>query len=450
MKLYFTGGYEPREGMVFFWYHIPEELDIPGEYYVDNDCILYYYPTDAHKTATYTMPTLDENIITFDGAEYITIDNLTIEASRGDGISGCGNNITIQNCTVQGVLRNGINLKNSTEITVQNNKVTSTGKSGISVCGGDEATFTRANNLIYNNYVSDWSTVRGLMEFGIHGCGCGVTISHNEVCHSVDWGIEVGGVDVLVEYNHIYDVARFEGDQAAIHVCTTFGGIVRYNYVHDAGFDDDHIDFMGIAGIDSDYPVGQVETYGNIVANVTGAGHLIPGSYIADVHDNLYISCRRGAVNYTDQNYTNILHGASNGSFELEDYMTSELWLERFPFLGELKTTLTDEEVEALDDTPVADLDPNYWFVTTGSSVKNNYVYIDKANLADPGKGLTKPYIYYELCAVFSEIVEPTSDEITVYSSKRQGHPDIKEALERAAGTINLPYEEFEKIGRVK
>ena len=93
--------------------------------------------------------------------------------------------------------------------------------------------------------------------------------------------------------------------------------------------------------------------------------------------------------------------------------------------------------------------DPNFWAVPANSSVKNNFVYIDKANIADPGK-LTRVYEYWDICDRFSEIVNPTNDEMIIYSSKRTGHPDIKEALEKAAGTINLPYEEFEKIGRVE
>ncbi len=441
---YSACGYEPREGMIFYWYHIPEELDIPGEYYIDKDCVLYFYPPDGHEDAVFAMPHLNDNLITIDGAEYITIENLTVEACRGDGIHGETNHVTVKDCTIQSIVRNGVYLEGK-NITVRDNIIHSTGMSGVRLIGGGEETLTHADNFVTNNYISDWSNVRGAFEYAIKASGCGLTVSHNEICHSVDWGIEIGGVDVLVEYNHIYDVARFEGDQAVIHVCTTFGGIVRYNYIHDAGFNDDYIDFMGIAGIDSDYPVGQVETYGNIVANVTGSGHLIPGSRIADVHDNLYISCRRGALNYTDQNYSNVLRGVSDGKCELEDYMTSDLWLERFPFLRDLITEVDTENLEELED--IDSLDPNYWFVPADSSVRNNYVYIDKANLADPGKGITNPYIYWELCAKFSEIAEPTNDEITVYSSKRNGHPDIEEALERAAGTINLPYGEFLKIG---
>ncbi len=448
MNLHFMGGYKPREGMIFYWYHIPEELDVPGEYYIDDDLILYYYPMEGHDTSTFSIPVLNDYLVSLDSVDYVTLDNLSLESSRGGGIIGTGNHITVQDSVVQSVLGAGIYL-NGTHITIQNNTVKSIGTTAIKVRGGDEANIIHSENLIYNNYVEDWSNVKGLFEWGIQAMGCGMTVSHNELCNSADWGIEINGVDILVEYNHIYNASLFEDDQAVIHV-GGFGMIVRYNYVHDCGFVDEHTDYMGISGIDSDYHLGQTETYGNIVANVSGNGHLITNSDNANVHDNLYISCRKGAVKFTDQNYTNILRDVSSGSCELKDYMTGDLWIERFPFLGDIKATLTADEVEALDDTPVADLDPNYWFVPNGSSVKNNYVYIDKANLSDPGKGLTQPYLYYDLCKEFADIAEPTSEEITTYSSKRGGHPDIKEALEKAAGTINLPYEEFEKIGRVK
>ena len=245
MKATFQGGYTPREGMFFYWYHVPEELDVPGEYYIDDNFILYYYPMEGHENAVYTMPVLADNLITLEDVDYVTFDNLTIESSRAEGISGTGDYITIQNSNVRGVLGKGIVLKGD-NITIQNNNVISTGESGISITSGDVPTLTRGNTLIYNNYIEDWSNVRGMMESAIAVSGCGITISHNEAAHSVDWGIGFSGASITCDYNELYDLGRFEGDGAAIHITQTFGGIMRYNYIHDIGFDDDVVDFVGV------------------------------------------------------------------------------------------------------------------------------------------------------------------------------------------------------------
>ena len=65
MKVRYSWGAEVREGAIFYWYNVPEELDVPGEYYIDEDAVLYYYPKEGFDTASVSLP-LSQNIFTFD------------------------------------------------------------------------------------------------------------------------------------------------------------------------------------------------------------------------------------------------------------------------------------------------------------------------------------------------------------------------------------------------
>ncbi len=193
-----------------------------------------------------------------------------------------------------------------------------------------------------------------------------------------------------------------------------------------------------MGGFNLDYSLADVEIYGNIVENITGNGVLICGGRNTRIHDNLFIGCRRNAVKYDDIYVNDFNSGRRDGKMSCDEYILSAPYIERFDHLADL---ITDGDESDLDD-------PNFWINPAYSVIKNNFVYIDKANLADPSK-LGRVYLYWEACSLFSEIAEPTGDEVVIFSSKRTAYPTIEEALERAAGTIDLPLEKFEKIGRI-
>ena len=126
-------------------------------------------------------------------------------------------------------------------------------------------------------------------------------------------------------------------------------------------------------------------------------------------------------------------------TYEDAHFLKGEKWFTAFPWLKTAKLSGTMADMD----------DPDFWVVPAGTSIKNNFIYIDKANLADPEK-MNVQYVYYPICEKYNEIIEPTSDEIVIFSSKRIGLPDIEEAIERASGTISLTVEEFRTIGRIK
>ena len=66
----YPGSYDPVPGMIIYFYNIPEELDAPGEYFIGDDAVLYYYPGENFETATFSLPVLEE-IIHIGGADLI-------------------------------------------------------------------------------------------------------------------------------------------------------------------------------------------------------------------------------------------------------------------------------------------------------------------------------------------------------------------------------------------
>ena len=448
----FVGGYCAREGMFFYFYHVPEELDVPGEYYIDEATgYLYLYPEDDHATASYSMPKT-ENIITLDGTSYVSFEGLTFEASNDAIVYGEKlDNVTFDSCTVRNGIAEGIQI-DGTNLTVQNCFVTSIGKSGIIIAGGDEENLIQANNLVHNNLITDWSNVRGVMESAIKFDGsCGLVISNNEMHSSVDWGIGGSGTYVTIEYNYLHDLATFEGDGGAIHVTECFGTVIRYNLIDNIGYwekDTKQVDFVGVNGVNIDFDFCDLAIYGNIFKSITGDGAHCPGPGVTYT-DNLHISVGRSVIQQGSNDEEDWEPYMEGGEFEGQawtytppSYVLGEKWLNAFPALKDIVWSATYEE----------GVDNRYFIHNNGNAtLLRNFTYFDKANRLSTKQEEIYAYKFYEDAYRFDTVDNPTEgDGIIVYSSKRNGHPTYAEAIAAAnEWGCNIPMEILDKIGRI-
>ena len=162
---------------------IPEELDAPNEFYIDDNGILYYYPEENFKTASFTTPLVDDNLVTLTDVNYITFENLIFETSLKHGFTLKNtDHLTFKGCTIRDIYEKAM-IGTATNFLFTENEVCYIGNAGLDIDGGDPATLTRSNNIFCNNYFHNWST-RSTMAFAISAGGCGATICHNEVANS--------------------------------------------------------------------------------------------------------------------------------------------------------------------------------------------------------------------------------------------------------------------------
>ena len=65
----------------------------------------------------------------------------------------------------------------------------------------------------------------------------GMYVAHNEIHGTPHVGIWYSGNNHLFEYNNIYDICRVSNDMGAFYSWndwTSYGNVIRYNYIHDA------------------------------------------------------------------------------------------------------------------------------------------------------------------------------------------------------------------------
>lgn len=446
IEYYYPGTSAPSPQRQFILYNVAEELDAPGEYYIDDDAVLYYYPSEGFESATLSIPVVD-NIITVDGADYTTFEHLLIETANRNCVVITADNCTIQDCEVRGTQRTAIKSTGMNN-TVSGCVIHNTGDTAVYMDGGDTPTLTHGNNLFYNNLCYDFGIVWGGYCGGLNLRGCGNTASHNEIFGSNHLGIHWGGVENIIEYNYLHDLCQSADDMGAIYGggFDMIGCEVRYNRFENIGPAEqgnlpDYI-YCGCHAVYWDMYNGFNKTYGNVMVGVRGAAVACGNGRSIHIHDNLTVSCKY-IVTAICGVYTGAYITDSPEKFKQkrQDYYMTDVWKEAYPVISEL---VMDMKATTADD-------PMGWATPVDIVIKNNFCYGDKANCDYRG---IRPYSIESPIYTLNPdtIVEPSTKtgDLIIFNSRRTPFPDMEEAFDQAKGFIAISYEDYLQMGRVK
>jgi len=132
--------------------------------------------------------------------------------------SNCGaKNVTIDSCVVRGIGGAGIQVFGGTGWRTINNTVTSTGSTAVHLAGGNLTTLERADHVIANSTVSDFSRTCWTYQPGVNLAGVGVTATNNEIYGGPHQAVLWYGNDHLIQDNVIHSVVLETFDSAAIY-----------------------------------------------------------------------------------------------------------------------------------------------------------------------------------------------------------------------------------------
>jgi hypothetical protein len=203
-------------GSRFYFFNVLEELDVPGEWYLDRESgTVYYYATENFTSAKVTMAITTNDLITVNGAENLTFEGLSISGTRGNGIVATGNNLTVKDCEVTQLSGNAVSLTGYNN-TVSGCEIHDIGGDGIALNGGDRQTLTPSNSIAENNLIYRWSDVSRTYRAAVRLNGVGLSAAHNEMYDAPHLAVTYSGNDITVEYNEIYDVCYNTKDGGAI------------------------------------------------------------------------------------------------------------------------------------------------------------------------------------------------------------------------------------------
>lgn len=291
--------YAMRANDRYYFQNALEELDAPGEWYLDRQSsTVYFKPPQPLESAKVYAPTT-RDILRLEGTQYVTLRGLTFECAEGSAIVlSNANQCRVIACTVRNVgdvSGTGISV-NGTNNGIVGCDVSYTGRDGISLSGGDRKTLTEAGNFVDNCYIHH-TGVFYKQGVGVSLSGVGQRVSHSLIHDTPRFAIIFGGNNHILEYNHLRHIALETEDVGA----TYSGGrdwisprntVIRYNFIHDVlgyGWNGKWVSPYFAWGVYLDDNSGGVDVIGNIIARCGRS--LIHGHSARDcrVENNIFI-----------------------------------------------------------------------------------------------------------------------------------------------------------------
>lgn len=292
-------GYGMREGQRWYAFNLLEELDQPGEWYLDRAAgMLYFYPPSDPNRAVVEISMLETPLVEMTGVSHVRLEGLTLEMGRWHGVAvSGGENCLLRGCTVRRCAGTGVVIAGGTGHGILGCDIHTVGRGGTVVIGGDRKTLTPGGHFVENCDIRDFSRIDRAYTPAVQMEGCGNRITHNLLHDSPHHAIRLEGNDILVEYNEIHSVVYESDDQAGLDIFLNpsyRGNVFRYNYWHHIG---SGLDTNGQAGIRLDDAISGVLMYGNVFYRCSGGGFggvQIHGGKENIVDNNLFVDCKYG------------------------------------------------------------------------------------------------------------------------------------------------------------
>jgi hypothetical protein len=276
----------------FYFFNLPEEIDVPGESYIDREKrIVYFYPHENSDYNDIFLSTVTGSLFDFTDTKNIVIEGLTFAYTRGNAVRASGtDNFTMKNCTICHTSDNGASLSGS-RITVSGCHIYDTARGGLSISGGDRKNLISGESIVENCEIHAINRAQATYNPGITASSFGMVIRNNKLYDCVHEMIAVSSNDIVIEYNEFFDCVLESADMGAIYFGrnpSLMGTVIRYNYFHDIG---NPYGGIGQQSIFIDDGNNGAEIYGNVFwrGTVDSAAIKTHGAQFSNMRNNIFI-----------------------------------------------------------------------------------------------------------------------------------------------------------------
>ena len=434
----YVSKYGAVPGSSYYIFNVIEELDSAGEWYLDRESgMLYIYPPEKIDNAKITISLSTENLITVNGAEYLTFDGLSLRGTRGNGIVINSNNVTVENCLISELSGTGV------AVDGYYNKITDCefahiGATAVDIMGGSRETLTPGENRVENCLIHDFSEVSITEGQGVYLGGVGNICAHNEFYNAPQQAIFYGGNNHLIEYNNIHDVTLLSSDSSAVYTGRRWddvGTVIRYNAIYNIGG-------SGYTphGIYFDDGASGQTVYGNLIINCNGYGFLIGGGRNHNIYNNILINCDKGFF-YDERSRNAVLdpefwfehsrEGLDMHRNLLASPWQSEAWKTAYPYMAEWSIDYADTE------------NPDFIPNPADSKINSNLVIHYKGDIGEFEESVCK---YSDISG--NEFYR-FGDMDKLFVDAQAGNYEIKDIEEIRKAVPDFEDIPLEKIGRI-
>ena len=384
----------------FYVYNLLEEIDEPGEWFLDKTSgLLYCWPPDNINSSTdIEVSLLEGPIVQLSGTQHVSISNINFEYGRGMGMEiAHTQNTTLTHCSFTDLGTVGIyadNLKPSpaynTNLLIRSCTVSNTGTGGVILSGGDRKTLQPSHNVIDNCEIYNYSRINRTFCPAVSLNGVGNQVTHCYIHDAPDQAIMFYGNDLDISYNRIDKVTWYMTDAGAVGTgrdLGTTGNTIDYNLFENITSDigsslcalylDDGSSGMKVDG-NIFYKTGTGGTYH------FGAIH-INGGTDNTFRNDYFIDCDRAFSNsqWTDQKWKSLVTDSSIARVYRPGVdIRSALFQQKYPHLAKMadSNALTPRQNYTFNI-----LTYNVGVLSSGAGItnKNPYIAHDDPGFAD-------------------------------------------------------------------
>lgn len=279
-----------------------EELDIPGEFYIDRDTLtLYYYPAyplDPEKDVLEYAAMYDP-LVDLTGVGHICFEGLTFTQVYGEAVMGnLDHHIRLDGCEISNTGGSGIYLASVTDTEIRNCTVYNTAGNGINLHTYENLAsrlgLIPCGNVAENNHIYNVGQDMRNMSSGVNASGVGVRIANNLIHLSANMGAGNGGPESVVTHNEMYNLIRDTADAGGIYIgrqWDCYGTQYTFNYLHDFGIEGFRENEHTSGIFWDDFLSGQTAEHNIIVNDYPGTayGININGGRDLRVRNNIFV-----------------------------------------------------------------------------------------------------------------------------------------------------------------
>ncbi len=275
----------------FRFLNVMEELDTPGEWYIDRKAgVLFFAPPAPMNDGDVEASLMEAPLIALDECAQVVFDGIAFECTRGQFVSlrgGSRNSLT--RCTFRNGASDAIEILGGTGHSVVGCEISDMARGAILVSGGDRTTLVPSGHIVHNTHIHHYGEWLRTGAYAVILDGVGHRLTHCLLHDAPFEAIYVKGNDHLIEYNEVHSVTKESGDAGALHTgrdYTWYGNVIRFNYFHDLKGPGLH----GVMGVYLDDWATGFTVVGNVFYRA-GRATLVGGGRDNIVKNNVYVEC---------------------------------------------------------------------------------------------------------------------------------------------------------------